>query len=493
MRRYPISKLINWGWLVPQHTFHFPEEFFSAWETYPYGDDEEHSSKYRNYHILWDSEWFVDAENEPCWFLHPFFREGDEVGRLLRSAPLAEAGEDAIVHASGRTIVPRADYFFHWQAYALVDVISFADCNVSLLATPEVEEQAKWIAKLPDRLKDRDPTEVLRMPRRWGGHSEPMTWLSHYRALKESFNFSNFHGKGEREMRRRGARLLAAHLRITEEKLEAAIRDKLLVLANQWHWGNDFSSKLTEAAWPELQKDILFAVEWLCILNGRTIDFYLDKWRHQHPGGGEWRELRKVLPFEWFAAREDFIKLAPEYLKTYNETFPANRAYTEHSLKDLVDRLRSTNYPFGNLLRAFRELHEAITYRSDDFNKVDLRDRGPLDYYLLLAIRVESVLRYALESEGTLSSLADSDLGLSGYIMCRAKKLGVSAAALECFQKAEKRYTRLKDTPPEPIIEIMRMQSQLSKEEHYLVQAFLCCVLARNYFAHHYYLDGALT
>lgn len=38
----------------------------------------------------------------------------------------------------------------------------------------------------------------------------------------------------------------------------------------------------------------------------------------------------------------------------------------------------------------------------------------------------------------------------------------------------------------------MNMTSNLSPNEHYLVQAFLCSVLARNYFAHHYYLDAEL-
>lgn len=38
----------------------------------------------------------------------------------------------------------------------------------------------------------------------------------------------------------------------------------------------------------------------------------------------------------------------------------------------------------------------------------------------------------------------------------------------------------------------MALSSSLSSKEHYLVQAFLCCELARNYFAHHHYLDDEL-
>jgi hypothetical protein len=38
----------------------------------------------------------------------------------------------------------------------------------------------------------------------------------------------------------------------------------------------------------------------------------------------------------------------------------------------------------------------------------------------------------------------------------------------------------------------MKMKPGLDREGHYLMQAFLCSVLARNYFAHHYYLDDTL-
>jgi hypothetical protein len=121
-----------------------------------------------------------------------------------------------------------------------------------------------------------------------------------------------------------------------------------------------------------------------------------------------------------------------------------------------------------------------------------MRERRPLDYYLLVAIRVEAVLRYGLEQSGALASMKDSERDLQGYILHRARAIGLSAPALEHFQRNAKRYTQLRDTPPSPIAEIMQIQSDLAPEEHYLAQAFLCCLLARNYFAHHYYMDSEL-
>lgn len=489
IRRYPISRLIEWKWLVPQHSIRFPEDFFNSWKDYPYGGDEEHGRRHRLHHLLWDSEWFID-EHEPYWFLHPFFRPGDEAGRLLRESPqITERPEDVLTHENGRKIVPYAHFFFHWQGYALSDVIRFADCRVSLFNTPRIEQEAAGIVRIAERMKEIDPADILRTPKRWGGHAEPMTWLSHYRALRGAISGLD---PGDRDRRRRGARLLAAHLQLTEDRLEAAIRDRLLVLADQWHWTGEPDSKWTAKAWPELQKDILLAVEWLCTLNGRTLDFYLDAWRHKHFGHGPYMELRKVLPFDSFRARDEFLELAPLYLEIYNKAVPSGEAFTQDFLKETVDRLRTTNYPFGGFLHAFGQLHDALTFHANDLKKLDLRARRPLDYYLLLAVRAETVLRYSLESSGTLSAMRASELDLKGYILTLARKLGLSDEALDQFRKSASRYTRLHAMPPNPMAEVMNMTLNLPPKEQYLVQAFLCSVLARNYFAHHYYLDEQL-
>ncbi len=48
--------------------------------------------------------------------------------------------------------------------------------------------------------------------------------------------------------------------------------------------------------------------------------------------------------------------------------------------------------------------------------------------------------------------------------------------------------TQLHCTPSNPIAEIRRNSCENEVDTH-LLHAFLCCLLARNYFAHHTYLD----
>lgn len=76
LKSYPLSKLVEWKWLVPQFRVAFPESFFvNDWPGYPelpadkkVGIDPVLDA----YSLLWDSTWFGDSEDKALWFLHPF-------------------------------------------------------------------------------------------------------------------------------------------------------------------------------------------------------------------------------------------------------------------------------------------------------------------------------------------------------------------------------------------------------------------------------------
>jgi hypothetical protein len=130
-------------------------------------------------------------------------------------------------------------------------------------------------------------------------------------------------------------------------------------------------------------------------------------------------------------------------------------------------------------------------YKPQKKGSLDFRVLRPLDYYSLLAIRAETCLRYALEKSGVLSEIPDGDQKLDGYIIKFSPKV-LSDKSIECLKNELKTYTKLHDTAnkPNPIRRIMDITyNSRSKKDTYLIQAFLCCVLARNYFAHHTYLD----
>lgn len=491
LSRYPLRRLVDWGWVVPQYRVIFPKDFIISWKIFPcMGEDV--APEFHTYSLLWDSTWEIENTNEPLWFLHPFFNPDDEVRKYLSEHGKSMLGEpipEEFTHPNGHKVVPYADYFYRWQGFALIDVIRFADCIASILNTPDVEERAAGIVRVAQRVKQSDPRDVLTIERRWGGLAQLMTWLSHYRAFRDAIPWYGRTRAEIRQIRRDGAKQLADYLGFSSEILSSAIKDRFLVLAQDWYRANDRYCSWTLRAWPYLQQDIAMAVEWLCYLTGKTLDYFLDEWSYRdYFGQRKWAELHTVLPHEFFIDRKQFFLLVPHYLKSYNSLLPVTEQLEGERLIALVDRLRSTNYPFGSFLGAFRQLHDELGHRYDKKGELDFRELRPLDYYSLLAIRAEQVLRYAIDQDE--QAVAKKLDNLREYIAHFAAKQGLPQRAIEYFCSQDKDLTRLHDVPQDPIGRIMALTPGFRPREDYLVKAFLSCTLARNYFAHHHYLDG---
>ena len=84
LQQYPITKLVEWGWLVPQYRYSFPPAEFES---------ESESSvvhfppltRVDPLEQLWESDWHIESVDEPLWFLHPFFRPENTAGKMLRN------------------------------------------------------------------------------------------------------------------------------------------------------------------------------------------------------------------------------------------------------------------------------------------------------------------------------------------------------------------------------------------------------------------------
>jgi hypothetical protein len=494
LRQYPLRQLVEWGWINPQYRITFPQEFFTVWENFP-EIPAKTAPKSASHSLPRDAYWHIDRNDEPLWFLHPFFHPNDEPSRILTEqgkAALHEPLPLALINSRGVSITPYADYFFHWQGYALVDVIRFSETLRIVLNTPDIDERVASLLGSVERAKQLDPRGVLTVEKRWGGLAEPMTWISHYRAFRDAISgFASQHDD-PRAIRREGARALAEHFRISPNALAQTIKNRFLVLSQDWRRANERGCTWTIRAWPHLQKDIAAAMQWLCILTDRPIDDFLAEWRYGHFGQKEWAELHTVLPYEFFAERERFLRDAPYFLAPYNALLGESERLEGKRLANVVDTLRVKNYPFTSFLGAFRQLHDESGYRIDAKQTMDFRELRPLDYYSLLAIRAEGSLRYALDKDGLLNQIKPKKQGLPEYIAYLGAKRQLSTSAIAQFRKLAPTITQLHTEPSDPIGKIMALKLEHSPHEAFLVQAFLCCSLARNYFAHHHYLDAEL-
>lgn len=502
LNRYPLSQLVEWGWVVPQYRVAFPQRFFDCWTNYPESSWEP-PEDLKQYCFLWDYYWFIDSEDEPLWFLDPLFHPKDDVGELLRQYSFSEDSNPipaSFDHARGFPIKPYADYFYRWQGYALVDVIRFSDNIAPIYSTPDVLERAHGLVRIAEHDTTYglgSPEDILTAPNRWAGLAPLLTWLDHFRVFREAvFNVLNNDPEAQQARYRRGAHLLAEHFGITHEILADAIKNRLLVLANDWIGANerlDRRSPWTLRAWPHLQDDIQLAMIWLIVLSGKTFEDYDAEWRQPYKGNWGWLALDKALPYDFVVHQKRFIEYAPRYLKPFNEVNQNQWQFDKNTLPQIVRTHQRGNDSFVGFLAAFHELHEHLNPRHFDKRGLDFRDLRPLDQYALLAIRAEGCMRSKLISMNRLDEINDDKQGLLSYIKKLAEVTGIPSEVIGQFNAAPKELTRLHGERPDPIGDIQSIPKTLSDVNHQLVQAFLCCILARNYFAHHVFMDHELT
>ena len=493
LRDYPIAQLVEWGWLRPQFRIVFPSTFFDqpAAETLTWPPQSPQPENVLEQ--VWLNEWRYQGEQEPMWFLHPFFRLDSEAHMLFERNSAAAglpARPPSFEHADGRSISPYADYYFPWQAYALIDVIQAADIfpqSQHFLNAPDVQKRAQPLLKL-SKPPLWDPRRTLNAEREWAAWAEPLTWLAHYAALKEFVESRDLPHGDYLALLRRGAKQLAAHLQIDAAKLEAAVREKLLTLADNWISAADKKNRWVTTAYPYLQKDIYLAVHWLCMLTDNKLDDYFWRWRNTSQQNEGWAELHAVLPFEYYENRIKFTQLAPTYLQAFNERLPMRYRFEGEALASAVDAIRIKNPHFNSFVRAFKKLHQELTRDPELVGRIDFRERSPLDFYLLLAIRAESCFRFELKANED----PKKEDKLDSYLIELAKKAGVDSKDTECFKKNQRETTKLYDTPSDFIERISRLTPAEGCSEAPLGQAMLCCLAARNYFAHHDYYDYEL-
>jgi len=500
LKDYPVTQLVEWGWLRPVCRVVFPNRFFDQWEDYPFGPNNL-SPDLSDYAALWDYYWDPDDPIENLWFLDPIFRTDESLAKLLKSFDKPEVGVPApsqITHSSGREIYPYVDYFYPWQGFALIDIIRSADCFHKVLRTPDMRERAADVVKTADYLSNHpsaEPGAVLVRASQWGGLAEPMTWLAHLRSFKNALYVSRSDGDltNIRQQYERGARALADYLGVTELALSNVIVNKLLVLAHSWRGFSKSSvdTDWTKKAWVYLCDEIQLAMTWLILLSGKPFPHFVEKWKSPDFGDLGRLAIDEVLPYRFLEHEKSFARVVPYYFKNFNELQGNGWALNESKLVDLCRRIRKRNYPFGGFLAAFHELHDSLSYKPFDENGIDFRELRPIDHFAMLAIHAEGCLRRELDANGLLSSLKGSSQTLSRYIEELAKLRRIPTRIIGRFCEWRS-LADLKTDRDDPVGRIKSLTTGLPEKEHLLLQGFLCCILARNYFAHHDFLDGEL-
>jgi hypothetical protein len=500
LKIYPLSKLIEWGWVVPQYRVVFPPELFKQL----FERRVEHLEvppELKDYATLWEYTWITDTEDVKLWFLDGAFRDNEPLNTLLQQFRY-DAGNPSMpdpveINQLG-LMPPYVDCFYRWQGYALVDLVRASDCIMPIYRTQDVVSRANGIMRIAELFQQAEtdwPLGLLSAPNHWAGREKLMITMEHFRSFRHALGAAHDQDSPEfSRLAKKGARELAEHLGFDATTFAVELKERLLTLADTWMRASrqtDGRAHWTQAAWPKLRMDIQLAIVLLLALGDKSFMDYVDEWQKPHMGNSGWAPLEEVLPYEFLAHQRKFVQLASHYLRSYNAVCGKRKRLTDEKIASECRRLQRTNSAFAGFASSFFDLHEELRYSASDEEGIDFRTLRPLDHYAMVAIRAESCLREELRRLGMVDSIQPSKQSLAFYIEALANHRGMDSCITGRFM-TNRKLTDLREERSDPIGRIQSLERLPCEQQHMLVQAFLCCELARNYFAHHDFLDHEL-
>ncbi len=399
LSRYQL--LVELDWLRP--AFHVPieREWFENWANFPL-----YPATLRPNESSWewnfDIRWFITEKDFSGaeWFLHPYVQStGAGAEFILRSVKSPTSIDvTAFVHSRGFKVVPAYDYFFEWQLFRLADLVSHARGD-------------SWHPWLPGSYDDfveysKSVTpETFNRPAnltRWDKRGEAFGWLAHYIAFEKAFDqyeFSetrsaNFQANANKDRaledlyakRREGASALVAWLQIDSTRLETALKEEFLTLAQNWRWKKWDKTDHYVQLWRALQAQIQSAVDWLCLLTEKSRVDYLNQFRYTHFGQDVRAQLEDVLPYsQWKSA----VTLS-RYVTEIGKRYPAAKfcslgefAIDSHELVAIGGRVDA----FDDYIESIgRFIEESTVYANKDD---PFRARSRESWYRLIAVLSE--------------------------------------------------------------------------------------------------------
>lgn len=488
LSEHPIPQLVEWGWLQPEARYVFDREFILNWVDFPYVTDENYTG---NEFILWKPEWSIDEVDSELWCIDPILHASNEINILLSHIEkhISTEAPVSLNHPRGIEVFPYCDYFYHWHGYALIDHIFRSD-NGPWLRTPDLAQKIKsWEKWCSDM-----PPSVFRHERSmWpkeGDRAKHFTWISHYRQTFEAVDrYLQRHPAidDHKSIYQRAAKTLAEFLSLTSIDLENALIKSLLVVAQKWLDRKDtHKGHWVKCAWLELQKDVKSCIQWLCLLEDKDLDFYLDKYQISQWGARERAQLSDVLDYGYFKDKQLFMRIAGKYIERVfpelTHTFNNNRRILSEEISHITNQCP----PFISFLAAFKALHDDISFQENK-HQLDLRHRRPTDHFTTLAIRTETCLKYMLFKHNPKSFKDEDSLHkiLSNFHELTDPDNHKIRESLN--DRDIKKLPRFDQGTENPINNIRgkKFEKRTLIEEQF-IKAMLGCVASRNYFAHMY-------
>jgi hypothetical protein len=496
LRSFPLPKLVEWQWITPVARIHVDQSFFDGLEQLR---SHQTSRPATELEILWQPIWSIDDSESINWCIDPLSIPGSSLHKLLNASHnCTTKPPNPYIDENKSERYPYVDHYLHWQGYALIDTIMLGD-NGPLIRTPDVAER---LARLVPWIADSPPTDarsIAYSAARWGGErATHFTWISHYRSTRSALAWyaRRVPQDDQREFLARGALTLSQFLGIGPQDLHVALKNSLLVVAQEWRSRRETSNGFwVSKAWKELQKDVYDCVEWLCLLEKKWLNEYLEQYNHEFLSDFEWARLHEIIDFGHFKSLLFFSKHARRYIEKALPNLKNKILEEPIKVRSLAYKIIELCPPFEDFIEAFNAIHDDLRSRNEE-NQLDLRNRRPVDHIATLALRAETCLRYVImECKPEKLRASEKIDSLPKYISHILLQNNNNNLVRSIFnQKDVRDMTSMRNNRETKVRNLIAVHfSNLTDEQQSFIKALLGCEIARNYFAHHYDLDGDIV
>jgi hypothetical protein len=462
-----VWDLVQKGSLSYDLFVRLPEQVFLKWENFPmigsrYSDDLTDEEDLANYYYMSVTP-EIKVQND---LLHPYDNPDSlKESFILKFSEKRPDDLQSIRHSNGSEFYPCECFLRYWRIFPLAIALNYSH-NIESLLSPEVGiPKVHQIFSREEKLWNED-------------YKSSFERISYYRTAKAMLSFSN------EQNPLNNAEISRLILGWSESEIEDLNNDlrkllelwkKLESILNQ-PWKNKILSLL--------RYDIYLLAEWLCVLSDIGFEDLSRQWQYVDRKPKSWAQLKDVLALDDFKYRDSFMRYTGSYVKEAIEL----KVFSDPIEKyDFLSNLSG----FESWAQAFHDLHKEL---NTSLEKISFYKYRTINYFLVFTIRSEILIRSMSKNlietaeEDTLKNLFDKFRNLVHFN--REEKEIIEFVS----DKSKWSETDLYSQPKDVFKKINEIQSKKrSKKQVFIIRNILTFITARNYFAHHSYLDDKIT
>ena len=473
-----MADLITERALIPDLFIKLPKKFFiQEWKDFPYTDIELTSP------ARWIFAYKRDMENVED-ILHPYDDKLKEefVERFSSDVP---SNIDIYEHPNGQHFRTYEAYFRYWKTYVFAEVLSKCENIEQFLNGILYYNGRQYVL-----------SSFRHVSHHWDLHyKETFDRISYFRTINGAFcdeKFSKNLYESNKDPSVEAAQFLSDKIGCTYSTLKGDM-SKLLKLYSNWKRQADDGKRYYAQALEYLKQDVYSLLKWLegTTKKPQTVFFEKDEWNREE---GLCARLKDVVAYEEFQIEETFCR----HIKSYTDMIAS--IGIEIDPKDAFNKLKFLNGS-QSWLCSFFDLHEEIS-RTSIKKPLDFRMSRVTKNLIDFALRIELLIREILNNHnvciGGNGSCKDMFEGLAKKISDPHKRILKGAVCLNAkasFRKEEDKHPselfKRVDCAIDNDCAIDKLSLCLKEKE--IVRLLLRGVAARNYFAHHNWLDNEMN